>query len=223
MTKAKIAEIFYSIQGEGIYQGTPQIFLRFWGCDLACDFCDTRPLRYTEISPESIWETLAAEPRYWETVALTGGEPLLQAEALGQICRRIKVEGRATYLETNGVLCEALETVIDDIDTIAMDFKLPSSTKGRAFWDEHRRFLSLARKREVFVKAVVTPATPEEEIIKSAELIAAIDKDIFLVLQPAFAFESVLWERLGGFEQTAKEIIPHVRVIGQLHKHIGVR
>ena len=76
--KAKIADIFRSIQGEGIYQGVDQIFVRFFGCNLECGYCDTELLSYTEKTvDQTIREILNLGECH--SVSLTGGEPLIQS------------------------------------------------------------------------------------------------------------------------------------------------
>ena len=96
----RINEIFYSIQGEGHYAGTPAVFVRFAGCNLRCPFCDTEFESFTEMTEDEI---VAAVLRYPAChVILTGGEPTLQLttsllEKLnGEECRRI------VHIETNG-------------------------------------------------------------------------------------------------------------------------
>ena len=85
-------------------------------------------------------------------MSLTGGEPLLQKDFLKGLLSLFKESRMISYLETNGILYKELQSIIDDIDIIAMDFKLPSSTKCRSFWDEHKRFLEVALRKEVFIK-----------------------------------------------------------------------
>ena len=69
----KVNEIFYSLQGEGRYTGTPAVFVRFSGCNLACDFCDTTHQSGTEMSEDEIIENICRFPA--GHVVLTGGEP----------------------------------------------------------------------------------------------------------------------------------------------------
>ena len=70
----KINEIFYSLQGEGFHTGTPALFIRFSGCNLKCDFCDTRHEDGKLMSDEEIVEQAAQCPA--RMVILTGGAPI---------------------------------------------------------------------------------------------------------------------------------------------------
>ena len=72
----KINEIFYSLQGEGHWTGTPAIFIRFAGCNLRCDFCDTNHESGEEYDTEELIKELSQYPA--KRVILTGGEPGLQ-------------------------------------------------------------------------------------------------------------------------------------------------
>ena len=83
-------------------------------------------------------------------------------------------------LETNGILDRHLAEIIDDADIIAMDFKLPSSTKCRPYWEEHEAFLRIARQKEVFIKVVISSDTDKEDIARSVELVAGSTRTSFL-------------------------------------------
>lgn len=72
----RINEIFYSIQGEGFHAGRPAVFVRFAGCNLKCDFCDTNHQPYKEYSEDEIVREIASYNANF--VVLTGGEPTLQ-------------------------------------------------------------------------------------------------------------------------------------------------
>src|SRR5271167_2801032 len=162
---AKILEIFRSIQGEGKYAGVPQVFVRLFECNMHCVWCDTPASigdgkrEHKELSLENILGQVNALYDNAHSVSITGGEPLLQNEFLKNLCHALHQEGKKVYLDTNGTLPTALKEIIKDIDIIAMDIKLPSSTKQKAFWVEHKEFLKIALQKEVFVKAVVSLST----------------------------------------------------------------
>ena len=121
----KVSEIFYSIQGEGIYIGQPMAFIRFTGCNLRCRWCDTK-YAYDEGSKLSIKEILEClKPYPTKQVCLTGGEPMLQDDTPVLIEQLIKQE-YLIYLETNGsILLDSLPK--SAALKISMDIKCPSS------------------------------------------------------------------------------------------------
>ncbi|MDD5583838.1 MAG: 7-carboxy-7-deazaguanine synthase QueE [Candidatus Omnitrophica bacterium] len=219
---AKISEIFKSIQGEGIYQGVEQVFVRFFGCNLACAYCDTRVFCHEEKTLEELMQQITAYGDY-HSVSFTGGEPLLQAAFLKEALKSLKRLNKITYLETNGVLYNALWEVIEYCDIISMDFKLPSSTLERALWDEHREFLKVAKTKEVFVKAVIGKDTQLYDITKSIEIIKAVSPKTTFILQPQHPFEEELAEKLAVFEKICQEHGITVEIVSQLHKQLGIK
>ena len=94
----KINEIFYSLQGEGRFTGTAAIFIRFSGCNLRCDFCDTAHEDGRMMSDEEI----VAEASKYPTrhVVLTGGEPSLWIDET--FVELLKGHGYFVQIETNG-------------------------------------------------------------------------------------------------------------------------
>lgn len=100
-----INEIFYSIQGEGRYMGTPVIFLRTQGCSLHCPWCDSANTWITGTNEYDIKKLLPDLQRaaHGKTnrIVITGGEPTEQKD-LYVIARELKMEGYSLHLETNG-------------------------------------------------------------------------------------------------------------------------
>lgn len=94
----KINEIFYSLQGEGFYTGTPAVFIRFSGCNLKCSFCDTQHEEGCLMSDDEIMEEVGKYPA--ATVILTGGEPSLWID--GEFVDRLHRAGKYVCIETNG-------------------------------------------------------------------------------------------------------------------------
>lgn len=222
--KGKIAEIFSSIQGEGIYAGIKQIFVRLYGCNLNCCFCDTKLSTYEKFSANKIHEIIQRFDAPYHSVCFTGGEPLLQKEFLKTILGFLRHDGLRSYLETNGTLPDALKNIIDDIDIIAMDFKLPTSTGMQAFWQQHAEFLEMAQKKDVFVKAVICFSTQIEDVEKAVSIVAKFDRKVPFVLQPNwFEISQSLFNKIRDFQRTALSKLCDVRIIPQLHKMAGVR
>ncbi|MDE6813874.1 MAG: 7-carboxy-7-deazaguanine synthase QueE [Duncaniella sp.] len=94
----RVNEIFYSLQGEGYFTGTPAVFLRFSGCNLRCGFCDTRHEDYTLMTPPEIIERLKSYPS--RHIIITGGEPSLQLDQI--LVDLLHDEGYFIQIETNG-------------------------------------------------------------------------------------------------------------------------
>ncbi|OPX92383.1 MAG: 7-carboxy-7-deazaguanine synthase [Pelotomaculum sp. PtaB.Bin104] len=240
----QIAEIFSSVQGEGLLVGCRQIFIRLQGCNINCSFCDT-PVNESGFckieqnpgqkdfrqlpNPLSAEEVAAAVHSYdlsiHHSISLTGGEPLLWTSFIKELIPFIKGTRHGIYLETNGTLPEALSEVIEFIDIIGMDIKLPSISGLTPFWEEHRCFLKVAKKKQVFVKVVVGEDTTKEEIEQAAGLISDYGKSLTMIIQPvsptAGGIKSVSPGRALYLQQLALKILANVLIIPQTHKIMG--
>jgi len=227
---AKILEIFHSIQGEGKYVGVPQVFVRFFECNMHCVWCDTPASigdgkrEYKELGLKDALAQVNALYENAYSVSITGGEPLLQKDFLKRFCHALRQEGKKIYLDTNGTLPDALAETIKDIDIIAMDIKLPSSTRQKAFWAEHKDFLKVASRKEVFVKAVVSLNTRKEDILKAVKLVAAIDPEILFILQPNYLdMKKGIIEECLGHQKLSAKFLKDVRILPQVHKFMKLR
>lgn len=101
-----IAEIFYSLQGEGFYAGTASIFIRVGGCNLACVFCDTDFSVKMRLSPQEILDKIKNFPA--KQIVLTGGEPTLYPNQLKPLVKLLQEQGYFVALETNGTSLDTL-------------------------------------------------------------------------------------------------------------------
>lgn len=250
MEHARIHEIFSSIQGEGPWIGQRHIFVRFAGCDIHCRYCDTQTafqmdheeagLQFCSVQPmpgsnkrEQTLISVSSEmmTKYCTrliipgpsrpVISLTGGEPLLQASFLAEWLPTVRNTFRI-YLETSGIHHDAMARIRDLVDIVSIDFKLPSATGLRPFWEEHKNFLQAARGKTLFVKVVVTKDTKKDDILTSARIIAGFDRSMALIIQPAggpLAPESNMFM---DFQDAALGIIEDVRVIPQAHKILNV-
>ncbi len=251
-----LVEVFSSFQGEGPWVGASTLFVRLGGCDLRCAWCDSPetwiPGRRARIETtpgggvfEEVESPIAFDAlRAWlerldagrhRFVALTGGEPLLQPEAVSALARAARALGSRAYLETHGLCTDAMAAVAADIDVVSMDWKLasdvrrasdPKGAPPRPFHDEHARFLAAARSvLGVYVKVVVTPASLDEELDEVCRRMAEIDRAIPLVLQPVTPFGAVESSpdpaTLLRWLARCEARLDDVRIIPQTHKTIG--
>ncbi|MDD5246664.1 MAG: 7-carboxy-7-deazaguanine synthase QueE [Candidatus Omnitrophica bacterium] len=222
--KGRIAEIFESIQGEGAFLGEQQIFVRFFGCNLNCSYCDTKLNSFQEYEPQELLGRIALFGNSCHSVAFTGGEPLLQKDFLKEVARLTVSRGYSNYLETNGTLYNELSDVLDYFDFIAMDIKLPSSGSAFGLWKAHRAFLEIAARKEVFLKCVISGDTSQEDLRMASALVKEVAPTALVVLQPNSFEERVLVDK--KLEQ-ARNVFGEFRisacVIPQLHKIVGMR
>lgn len=219
--KAFIKEIFESIQGEGPFVGYKQLFIRFCGCNLDCLYCDTDfdkngSKRYTV---EEVLDIIKKH-KDCHSVSFTGGEPLLHAGFLKKLLPQCPLP---VYLETNATLVGELKEIIDYIDYVSADIKLPSCTDGSAHWEDHDSFLEASVCKEVFAKIVFDENITEDEITTCAKLGAK--HVVELILQPKMINDKpvvnkeFMEETLNKFLKKYKK----VRLIPQIHKFLDIR
>ena len=110
-TRGRIAETFYSIQGEGATAGLPAIFVRLQGCTVGCAWCDTKyswdPTAGREVALPALLDEVAAFP--CRRVVITGGEPL-ESPLFAALAATLAVRGYAVEVETSGTCAPAPES-----------------------------------------------------------------------------------------------------------------
>ncbi|MCF7870757.1 MAG: 7-carboxy-7-deazaguanine synthase QueE [Candidatus Omnitrophica bacterium] len=222
MNIAKIGEIFKSYQGEGPWQGKKQVFLRFFGCNLSCKFCDTKQNFYRLMTVPQVREEINSLGEF-HSISLTGGEPLLQADFINDFLKKVKKNGKIIYLETNGILYRNLAKIINFVDMVSIDFKLPSSTGVPPLWGLHQRFVKAVGDVDAFIKVVVGKNTTIEDLDKTLAIIKKNRPGLLLVLQPENPYEDLLKEKLSIFKKRSRKNSVSAEVISQLHKKIGIR
>jgi 7-carboxy-7-deazaguanine synthase len=188
----RVAEIFYSIQGEGRLAGVPSVFIRTSGCNLRCVWCDTP---YTSWEPEGEEKTLdeivAEAKRYSARYAVvTGGEPLIAPE-IEELTERLKQEGFHITIETAATIFKSVEC-----DLLSMSPKLENSTpwkrdSGRFAWMHEQRRLDLAviaefiKSYDYQLKFVAERESDFGEIEEILEKLGALDRARVLVMAQA--------------------------------------
>jgi 7-carboxy-7-deazaguanine synthase len=226
-TRGYVHELFTSIQGEGIKVGCRQDFIRFLGCNLSCNYCDT-PETQTREGPfilhgeqfdNPVALSLLVSNITESEVAITGGEPLLQHRFLLSLCAELKKREHRIYLDTNGTLPDELAQVIEFIDIVSLDFKVPTATGRPKLWDMHEQCLRVASSKQVFVKMVINENVLPQEIDTACDIIERIDRRIPLVLQPVFGRHI---PQILDIQKKAAARITQVRVIPQVHKYLGI-
>jgi 7-carboxy-7-deazaguanine synthase len=228
---ARITEIFSSLQGEGPRMGERHIFVRFEACHLACAYCDETGKKAREMSVAEVLEDVARLERRsgpHACVSLTGGEPLLYADFLKLLCRALKKRKYRILLETNGVLWRPLAKVIGFCDVIAMDLKLPSVTRQQGFLGKHRKFLALAKKKEIYIKVVISKNVDRQEYEKHLRMVAQVALHTPVFLQPMSRAQRsypdpALMRLLDQLQRTGAKRLSDVRVGIQLQKLMHIR
>jgi organic radical activating enzyme len=243
-------EVFSSIQGEAELIGYRQIFVRTFGCNLRCSWCDSPetltghpPARFEQTpghrnfvhqpNPVSLETALEAVHRLNQvphhSISLTGGEPLLHARFFQQFLPELRArEQLPLYLETNGLLPGHLEQVIDLVDIVGMDLKPPSCTDDPLpdWLERHEQFLAIARRRQVFLKLVVGPNADPDEMEAAFLLVAKQDPTLSLTLQPVTPFGPVQRAptdlEMLRWHGLASRHLTRVRIIPQVHKFLGL-
>ncbi|MGB7440960.1 MAG: 7-carboxy-7-deazaguanine synthase QueE [Coleofasciculaceae cyanobacterium] len=251
-SSARLIEVFSAIQGEGQNVGTRQLFIRFALCDLRCHFCDSthtwdvpkkcrvertpghRDFEYYANPVLSSlllkWVERQNHPGLHDSISLTGGEPLLHASFLKEFLPQVRQStGLPIYLETGGHRPQQLALVLPYLDSVGMDIKLPS-VSGEQRWLSHAEFLRLCHcaSVDVFVKLIVNRHTDPTELEFSAQLVADVNPQIPVFLQPATplgtsdsSVQPPTPEQVLAWQALMKGLLKHVLVVPQTHKMIG--
>lgn len=234
---ANIIEIFSSIQGEGLWIGRPQVFVRFQGCKLKCTYCDT-PLTHMKIKQSRIeyppyshqfenhdltysTEKLNQAIHRFEIpcLTLTGGEPLEQIDFLEEWLPSLNHHYQI-LLETSGIEVDALKRVVEWVDMISLDIKLPSSSKEPAYWGVHENFLKVAQAKDHYAKIVFDETFQEENELK--ELMEKFPKTTFIFQPVSPLRQRDLKKCFEIFQNFSSRFPNQVRLIPQTHKSLGV-
>ena len=202
----KVNEIYFSVQGESSRAGLPCVFIRLTYCNLRCEYCDTEYAFYAG-EDYTIGEIVSEVKKYdCRLVELTGGEPLIQTQAL-DLMKRLCDEGYDVMLETGGSLS------IQDVDRrvmIVMDLKCPTSGMIKKNFYENINYLKPLDE----VKFVIGNREDYEwakEIIEKYKLVGknnVLMSVVFGELEPLTLVEWILEDKL------------NVRFQLQMHKFI---
>ena len=213
----KLNSIFQSIQGEGRFQGYSSDFIRFFGCNLNCSYCDTK---YT-LSGDSFYFATpeeAAEKLNKTGVSdlcITGGEPMCQEDELLKLLKLLK--GKRISLETNGSfrlepLYRAFSAAKTDSELFfSTDWKTPAS--GNPVFDESNTGF-LRKSGAGWIKFVAGNSEDLDFIDEKLRLLDGVET----YLSPVFENGKEWFSSVEKFVKSHKNI----RLQLQLHKILGI-
>ena len=202
MIEIKVSEIFTSFQGEGPYIGTPATFLRLYGCNLNCQWCDTDISTYEMLSVDDVAEILMTQMEFnnINLLVITGGEPTLQMEEIKRLIKELPDDIKI-QLETNGSIFEYLPEIEYVIS--------PKEDKEKVFENYYKY-------DNVFFKFVITCEEDIDEVIS---------------IKNKYGYEKTIWLQ-GEFSRDAlmadliRENFPrleNVKLSVQTHKYLNQR
>lgn len=146
---------------------------------------------------------------------------MLHVEFIQQLIPLLGDERPPLYLETNGTLPESLGRIIDKLDYVSMDLKTPLDNH----LDVHRPFLSVASRKQGYVKIVITPSTEGDTVQRAAQIIAEEAPHFPLILQPVTGKTGLplaIPGHLHDLQAAALAIHRDVRIIPQAHPILGI-
>ena len=234
--KVRLFEIFTSVEGEGILYGTKTLFVRLAGCPFTCFYCDTKeslPLdsgqEYSIDEANELIDSNLQNQTY--KVNFTGGDPLIQHQAVAQLAKHIQSKKIPTYLESSCFDIDRFNHVLPFIDIVKIEFK----TKDSDFVDsKHYEKLightmkclesSVKSNKTTYVKIVVSSKTQLSEFKELVnDIFNIISKENIngFVIQPTYGISEPSLDLLLDLYDIVFPYYIDVKVVPQLHKFIG--
>ena len=234
--KIRLFEIFTSVEGEGILYGTKTLFVRLAGCPFTCFYCDTKeslPLdsgtEYSIEEANQLIDTNLKNQTY--KVNFTGGDPLIQHQAVALLAKHIQDKKIPTYLESSCFDIDRFNHVLPFIDIVKIEFK----TKDSDFVDsQHYEKLightmkclksSIQAKKTTYIKIVVSSKTKLDEFKElTNQIFKIVSKDDIdgFIIQPTYGISEPSLELLLNLYDIVYPHYIEVKVVPQLHKFIG--
>lgn len=234
--KVRLFEIFTSLEGEGILYGTKTLFVRLAGCPFTCFYCDTKESLPLDSGIEYDLKeacTLIDERLEGKTykVNFTGGDPLIQAEAVAELAKHMQAKHIPTYLESSCFDAKKFTHVLPYMDFVKIELK----TQDSEFVDaKHYSTLienalqcldsAIKSKKSTYIKIVVSAKTELESFESLVKQIFKIaePKDLKgFIIQPTYGIAEPTLQKLLSFYDIVYQFYSEVRVVPQLHKLIG--
>lgn len=236
-----------TVQGEGVLLGTPSVFLRLYGCDYSCSWCDTKKSWDPQEHPQLMFldDILARMRRFHFTHAvLTGGNPLLQAEELADLIVALKEtyhdgetwrQGMHVTVETQASIFD--EAVARHVDLLSLSPKL-HDWRAEVIIDYMRASMKIGN--DVQLKIVCGGDTDDLSVKTAVERLAALHsigsalnpgwtkRNLHLILQPEGSLSRMGVKQVTSYlhewyeKAEGAQLLPVIRVIPQTHKGIGL-
>ena len=234
--KVRIFEIFTSVEGEGILYGTKTLFVRLAGCPFDCFYCDTQEALPADSGTEyTIQEAIGLVDENLQEntfkVNFTGGDPLMQHEAVAEMARHVQSRGVATYLESSCFDAERFSHILPHLDYAKVEFKTPDSEFVREGTHDmmHKSALECLREAvragtTTYIKVVVSGRTSPQYVGELAgEVFGAVPPESVsgFVIQPTWGIEEPSLETLMDMYDRVYPVYDGVRIVPQMHKYIG--
>lgn len=192
----KIAELFYSLQGEGSLVGVPSFFIRTSGCNLRCAWCDTPYTSWTPEGEEMTLDAILDEARRHPAkhVVVTGGEPMIAPEIV-DLTKRLREAEMHITIETAGTVFKAVAC-----DLMSISPKLSNSTPEGPWAVQHERLRTqpdvLAKLMEKYDYQLKFVIARREDIGEVRALVQALNVPAArVILMPEGIDPAVLHER----------------------------
>ena len=234
--KIRLFEIFTSVEGEGILYGTKTLFVRLAGCPFTCFYCDTKeslPLDSgQEYDIEEAFHLIDSNlKKQTYKVNFTGGDPLVQHEAVAKLAKYVQSKKIPTYLESSCFDSSKFNHVLPFFDIIKIEFK----TKDSKFVDpkHYERLIenamnclksSVSERKTTYIKVVVSSKTGSGEFNKLVKnIFNSVSRDQIdgFVIQPTYGIAEPSLELLLSLYDIVFPYYTDVKVVPQLHKFIG--
>ena len=224
------------MEGEGILYGTKTLFVRLAGCPFTCFYCDTKeslPLdsgkEYDIQEASRLIESNLKKQTY--KVNFTGGDPLIQHEAVAELAKFVQSKKIPTYLESSCFDVDKFNHVLPFMDIIKIEFK----TKDSEFVDSkhYERLIenalnclksSVLTKKTTYIKVVVSSKTELNEftnLVKNIFNYVSKNQIDGFIIQPTYGIAEPSLELLLSLYDIVYPYYNDVKVVPQLHKFIG--